>query len=155
MLVQDIENYLLKYKKIWKYVAKKELYEMPCECNTITKSYILDEDDYYGCNFTDNQKIYVLFFTEHSDCFCGIPLFDNDLTYDKMDELPVYQFDLSCEEQPELYGNFKDYFNEILKKYKPYNNTMHILKSNAINELTCFSDKVINKTYTLVTENND
>lgn len=76
---------------------------------------IIDEKDYYGCDFSGNGRVLKIFFTGQHAYFPGIHIGDNDDYAENIDQLPVYVFNLSDSNEPLTYvGNFKDYLTQIL-----------------------------------------
>jgi len=76
------------------------------------------EEDYYGADLSGTQKLCQLFFLGSSDYFPGLWVGEDDL--DRMDEMPVYIFDLSGERenQPiEPEGNLKHYLDALLDEF--------------------------------------
>lgn len=77
---------------------------------------LIDDPDYYGCNFTGDKKVYMLFFRGSSDYFPAIWIGNDDIN--KIDQMPIYILDLSCgEQQFEQMGNLKSYINDMLDEF--------------------------------------
>lgn len=49
---------------------------------------LIDEADFYGVNFTNNQQVYMLFFIGSSDYFPGIWIGNDDIEH--LDSMPIY-----------------------------------------------------------------
>ncbi len=111
---------------------------------------MLDEDDYYGCNFSGKNQILQIGY-QGADHFPAIPFEESQKEI--IDQLPVYYFDLSADnDEISTEGNFKTfmttYWTEILNKIKLHTKSSEnkqILKSiqRAITDLDPFSDVLL------------
>lgn len=108
---------------------------------------LIDEEDYYDVDFSKDKQVYMLFFTGASNYFPGIWIGDSDP--ELIDQMPIYQFDLSVGEDELLpIGNFRFYIetllNEFLQVYKKndeYMKTALLLQE----KVKVFSTEIINK----------
>lgn len=147
MFESNIRTYLEKYQVLWWYLNDKiDSSEMDVDCE------VLEEDDFYGCNFSNGQKVFRLFFTGCDNFFCAIPIYDRDIsTINNLDQWPVYCFDLSSDDPLHLVGNFKTFIKQDLcefihhcknRKFK-VKPSMYILAINALKEINTYSDNMI------------
>lgn len=98
---------------LWQKISSMNLHTNPCMDIYLD---IIDEDDFYGVNFTGKQKVYILFFTGSSDYFPAIWIGEND--ENKLDEMPIYILDLSSDNDTfECKGNFRNYIETILNDF--------------------------------------
>lgn len=106
----------------------------------------IDEKYYYGWDFSNKQKIYQIFFTGADNYF---PAIANCSDAAKMDQYPVYVFDLASGGELTYVGNFKHYMTKILKEFiKKSDHAEHYSEAKqALKDLNVFSDKIINKKY--------
>ena len=142
-----ITDYLENYQELWYSIDDDKnmprtwpMYDVIMEkC---------DEDDYYGCDFSGNQKVYQFTFTGQSNYFPGICNVDD---VDEMDKYPVYVFDLASNNPCVYIGNFKQYMTLILENYINCNPSKKLMKTaqSALNDLSDFSDEVRSKKYKL------
>jgi hypothetical protein len=104
---------------------------------------VIDDEDYYGYNFSKDQKIYMLFYNGSSNFFAGIYKPKNSEQFE-IDELPIYIFDLSNTNCPiKKIGNFKTYMKQIFDSIKDK------VLTKALSRLDDFSDKLIKCEYLL------
>ena len=120
-------------------------------CMDITLD-VIDEEDFYGLNFTEKQKVYSLFFTGSNDYFPAMWIGEDD--EEKLDEMPIYILDLSSDKDTfEYKGNFRKYIETILNDFiKMYKKDDEYLKDAKFlkEELKKFSNNTYNKgNYTL------
>ncbi len=107
---------------------------------------MIDEENYYGVNFTGDQRVCELFFTSQSNYFPGIWVGQGDL--EDIDKYPIYVFDIAGEEEPEPLGNIKQYITKILDECLASNKcTKETVKAilDLKKELDWLSDEVIEK----------
>ena len=147
MFESDIRKYLEKYQKLWWYLNDKiSSSNIDVDCT------IVEEDDFYGFNFSNSQKVYRLFFTGSDNYFCAIPIYDRDISnINNLDEWPIYCFDLSSPKTLTFVGNFKTFIKEDLCKFlhlcknkiikvKP---SIYKMANDALKEINLFSDNII------------
>lgn len=154
----SIKQYLCKYQNLWYYLCEKIYSDnMDVACT------VLNDKNFYNCNFSGCQRIYLLFFTNCSSFFFGIPLYDRKLsTITNLDEWPIYVFDLTSSEPVTLIGNFKTFIKENLTKFihqcknkmiksKP---SMYKMANEALKEINTYSDVLIKQNiYELLNKN--
>jgi len=70
---------------------------------------IIDDKDYYGHDFSEDNRVFMLAYWGASNYFPGIIIGDHK--EGDWDKLPVYTFDL-CERSFSHNGNFKTYFSD-------------------------------------------
>lgn len=100
---------------------------------------IIDEEDYYGCDMSGDQRVIMMFFVGHSDCFPAIWIGNDDMS--RLDEMPIYILDLSSDEHEfEPVGNFKQHMMVALNSMPDGE-----IKQQAIKGLDAFSDNMIDK----------
>ena len=105
----QINEYLYNYEDLWREVAQHEP-ELPIMDPAMD---MIDEPDYYGYDFTGDKSVYMLFFTGQSNYFPGIHVKKGD----KIDQSPIYIFDLQSDQKPLLIGNFKTYMKKLLDDF--------------------------------------
>ena len=143
--MQKVQDYLENYQDLWWEISQKGAY-LPCMDVTMD---MVDEDDYYGCDFTGKRQVMELFFTGSSDYFPGF-FIGKDNYEDNLDQYPIYVFDLSTNEEEarlELIGNFKTYMTKLIEGYLENHKRGKFVKmaQTALMELDQFSDKMIHK----------
>lgn len=142
--LSKITTYLEKYEDLFLDFQEAEItfsYPfMPTFCE------LINDENYYGCDFRNNNKVYMLFYNGASNYFAGIVVPD-DKKHKKFDEYPVYIFDLQSDKPVVLVGNFKTYMKENFSAIKT-KKSFPELKS-AISDLDKFSNKLITCKYTL------
>lgn len=112
---EKMNEYLEDYEDLWQEICDLTpvLPIMDLGMN------IIDEDDYYGCDFSGDKKVMMLFFTGQSNYFPGIYI-GNRKYKNELDKLPIYIFDLASDNQVEYIGNFREYmtkiFDELLER---------------------------------------
>lgn len=81
---------------------------------------LIDEDDYHGANFTNNKKVYMLFYTGSLNYFPGIWIGNDNIDF--LDSMPIYIFDLSASDENiiEPIGNFRHYIEKLLNDFFQY-----------------------------------
>ena len=142
--VKEIEEYLEEHESLWQTIAETE----PClPCGDLGFD-VLDEENYYGFDFSKNN-VRRMFFLGASNYF---PAFCNINKVKSLDQCPIYLFDAESDTPYEYVGNFKHYISIILNEFL---NRKKIKKSDAkeakeaLLELEDFSDKVSLKEYEL------
>lgn len=140
-----ISAYLEDHETLWQIIDEYE----PCLPLMDLSMELINEDNYYGYDFTGEKQVYQLFFTGSSNYFPGIYCTGTN----KLDECPIFIFDLPVP-NIEYIGNFKLYMTTVLKdflkkKVKNKHNKYQSEAEEALNELDIFSDKVKYKKYKL------
>lgn len=120
--------------------------ELPCmdiDLNLVPDEY------YYNNNFDNDNKVYGLFFLGDGDYFPGIWIGNSDIS--KLDEMPIYMFDLEFEYDEKSstpIGNIKfyinclldDFFNQYTKNDAYYKQALFLKK-----QILKLSDNMIDK----------
>lgn len=140
--MQKVQYYLENYQDLWWELSQKDAC-LPCMDVTMD---MVDEEDYYGCDFTGKRQVIELFFTGSSDYFPGF-FIGKDNYEDNLDQYPIYIFDLSSDEPVELIGNFKTYMTKLIEGYLENYKLGKFVKmaKTALMELDQFSNKMIQK----------
>jgi hypothetical protein len=132
---------------LWQKISDLNCSDLPCMDISLEP---IDESYYYGVDFSNEKKVYILFFTGSSDYFSGIWLGNYNIEF--LDSMPVYLFDLSDSDdnKSEPIGNFRFYIesllNDFLNKYKQddeYTKTALIIKEKIKDFSTLTIDKGI------------
>lgn len=91
----------------------------------------IDEEEYYGYDFRGKQRVMVLGNTGASDFFVGIWVGEYpDMT--RLDEYPVYWFDLSCDEMVcKTEGNFREFVEKLLDEFREEYEDIEIYRREA------------------------
>jgi len=77
---------------------------------------IVNEEDYYGADFSRDKAVYQIFFSGTSNYFPGIWVPKNDL--ENMEKYPVYIFDLqSGENEVNCVGNFRHFIEKVVHEF--------------------------------------
>lgn len=164
MKLRELETLLTKYQPLFDYITsfvEKYNIDIPL-CGDVDLD-LIDEKNYYGCNFTDEYKMCMLFFCGSSNYFPGIWIGDVDAYDVEIDTYPVYILDLQCAPHNsvnESCGNVKQYITEIIETFitSPNAKKMYVLKALQLQkDLSVLSDNEIEKgEYVLrYTEDND
>lgn len=134
---KEIKKYLEEYEDLWQKISMTEC-SLPCMDLAFN---IIDEDNYYGFDFTDDKKVLMLFHTGQSNYF---PAFCNIEITKSLDECPIYIFDAASDIHSEYIGNFKYYISVLLNEFINKNVNKKSIKEakNALSELDKFSSKV-------------
>lgn len=135
---KKIEEFLFDYEDLWYKIVEFGV-SLPIMDIVLE---LIEEDNYYGCDFTNDKKMLQLFFTGQSNYFPAFWVGEDN--YEKnLDMFPIYVIDI-CSEQPvELIGNFKNYMTIILTEYLKEN--VDEDAERALKDLVIFSDKIIKK----------
>lgn len=118
--------------------------------------HIIDENDYYGCDFTNDRKMCMLFFVGASNYFPGIWVGDVDPYEVDIDTYPMYILDLQCADNTCAHkscGNVKEYITLIIEPFikSPYAKKKYVLQALQLQkDISMLSDHIIEKgTYVL------
>lgn len=118
---------------LWQFICnKRDGGANPC-MDTVFD--VIDEYDYYGCDFFGKNKVVQLFFTGNSQYFPAIWIGDQDLNkIENLDEYPVYIFDLQNYDTNPIQpvGNFKKYITEIIDDFLNNYTTKNLKKMEHI-----------------------
>ena len=135
--MDKIEKYLDNYSELLEKMSASELSFGPIsgECSLD----LVDEYDYYGCDFTDNQRMIKIFYLGASNYFPAFWIGTDEYT-NNLDEYPIYFIDTSSNEPVLFMGNFKTYMTSLLKDYLSSNNDKDAEK--ALEELNQFSETI-------------
>jgi hypothetical protein len=129
---------------IWQKISGMGLNPLPCMDISMD---IIDERDYCGVDFSGTNKVCMLFFTGSCDDFPAIWIGNDDI--ERLDEMPIYLLDLSCDEYTfKLIGNFKYYIEILLNSFVSAYDQRDIYMDTAelmISEIKNFSDNIIDK----------
>ena len=145
--MNKIKEYLEEYEELWQEMSYHEIY-LPVMDISLE---LIDDNDYYDCNFTGEKRLIELFFTGSSNYFPGFWVGQDDYAND-LDKYPIYIFDLGTnEDQLQFVGNFKTYMSRLLIDYLELDKC-HELESideakEALEKLDQFSDSLIEKGY--------
>jgi hypothetical protein len=140
MSLQKIQDYVEKYEEMFEELDNNYDVSLPL---MYTHCHIVSDNDYYGCDFSKNGSIHMLFYNGSSNFFAGIYVPDH-ITDVKYDQCPVYIFDLASDEPMELIGNFRTYVERVFADV-PKN-----LFKKAKRDLNKFSDKLETYEYQLI-----
>ena len=142
---EQINEYLEEYEDLWQEIGSSDSV-LPCLDITMD---IINENNYYGCDFSGKQQVYRLFHTGASNYFPGIC---NVNKIESIDKRPIYIFDIASDNRCEYVGNFKYYMTTLLKDYLSKNPKKKYRKYalEALAILDHFSNIVHNKKYILV-----
>lgn len=141
-----VESYLNDYTELWQEISGNSL---PCGDPCLD---IIDDSDYYDCDFSGNQSVYQFFFTGDSTYF---PAICNVKDIRHIDRYPIYIFNFEEAESGSLgqsIGNFKIYMKTLLKEYlqtKPTGEFKSQAKQ-ALKDLQQFSSRLIPSEYHLI-----
>ena len=83
-------------------------------CMDISLS-VVKKDEFGGYDFSGKQQVYEIFFEGSGTFFAGIWIGDGDIN--RLDEYPVYFFDIENDEEGDSIGNFRDYINMLLNLF--------------------------------------
>lgn len=99
---------------LWQKISALECSNLTCMDISLD---LIDESDYYGVDFSNEKKVYMLFFTGSSDYFPGIWLGNFNIEF--LDSIPIYIFDLSDldNNKSEPIGNFRFYIETLLDNF--------------------------------------
>lgn len=137
--LQKIEKFLEEYEDLWQNIAYNGG-ALPCGDFTID---VIDENDYYGCNFSEENRVIMFFFTGQSNYFPAIHIgnISEDMC-ENIDEFPVYIFDIVGDtdnnNEPKLIGNFRHYIEKLLIDYEDEKGEVE----RALKDVKIFSDKL-------------
>lgn len=111
----SISHMLFEYENLWQFFS---YINAPLPCMDADFD-VIDECDYYGCDFTGKHKMCMIWFTGQSNYFPGFWIGDNELdTIDNIDEYPIYIIDIAmdCGNQVQNTGlNIKGYINKLIE----------------------------------------
>lgn len=102
---------------LWQKISQLDCSDLPCMDISLN---LIDEDDYYGVNFTNNKKVYMLFYTGSTDYFSGIWIGNDNIDF--LDSMSIYIFDLSVSNENiiEPIGNFRYHIEKLLNDFFQY-----------------------------------
>lgn len=95
MKLHQLNTMLTAYQAVFHniiYTTDKYNIDIPL-CGDV-ELYIIDENDYYGCDFTNDRKMCMLFFAGASNYFPGIWIGDVDPYDVEIDTYSIYIIDL-------------------------------------------------------------
>lgn len=109
--IDDISEYLSDYEDLWQIIDQNDapLPSMDVTCD------LIEDNNYYGVDFSGENTVYQLFFTGQSN-YGPIICFPKNIKAN-MDECPVYIFDATGDEIMEKIGNFRHYMTTLLKDF--------------------------------------
>ena len=108
--LDNIEDFISDYQELW-WEINDSGSGLPC----MDIGFMVDDPDYYGCDFSGNNKVYMLFFTGTSNFFPAIVGIDDGVP---IDECPIYIFDLACDDMMSApVGNFRCYITLLVENY--------------------------------------
>ena len=117
--LQHITSFLEKYKHVFGILGELEDFEDRLDlayCEQLTLEHVIDENDYYGCDFT-KHRILVLHM-DGSNFFTGFLIGPEGTEFESiLDQLPLYYFGLGadCGEFPPALGNFKTFMSNYVQ----------------------------------------
>lgn len=136
--MNKIKEYLERYEDLWHEISSTESL-LPCMDLAMDK---IDENNYYGFDFSGDKSVYMLFFTGASNYF---PAICNCTDENNMDACPIYIFNLASNKPSEYIGNFKEYMTILLNGFIQEEDSEEA--KMALRDLGTFTDRVINKVY--------
>lgn len=105
--------------EFWQELAEQE-HDAPLPCMDAAID-LIDEKDYYGCDFSGDRQVVQIFFTGSSDYFpaawLGNASCSNIEEQEDIDEYPIYVFELSSNDNDlpiDCVGNLKTYLLTLL-----------------------------------------
>jgi hypothetical protein len=156
--IDDIAEYLENYDVLWLIISQNDpkypLMDISC--------HMIDDNNYYGVDFSGENAVYELFFTGQSN-YGPVICFPKNKKV-SLDECPIYIFDATGDNIIEKIGNFKCYMSEIIKDFinkenieieeDDDNDTIFYksMANEAFKKLDKFSDKMINYDYIIKSE---
>lgn len=133
-----MEDFLDEHQDLWHYISDNDLSHYPCYDMDMEP---IDEEDYYGYNFSGKNRVIRIFYMGASNYFPAIKCGEND---HDMDKYPVYIYDLQSDNPEEPTGlNFKQYIKSILNDALKRKKNIKKIK-NALQDVEQFSDDLIN-----------
>jgi hypothetical protein len=150
--MEKIQEFLEDYQDLWWEIADCDP-EYPVMDVCLEK---IDDEDYYGVDFTGDKSVYQIFFSGSSNYFAAVwPSNDNNHNDDNLDNLdnldkyPIYIFDMEDTSSPELkcVGNFKKFINLVIDDFLELNimdDKTNALVNELLDDLDEFSDELIN-----------
>jgi len=140
--MNKIEKYLYKYEDLWYKISDNDT-EYPIMDIALNE---IDENDYYACDFSRNNKVMMLFFAGSSNFFLGIWIGESNYK-NQLDQHPIYLFDLSSDTNNfECIGNFRTCMEIILtEQLNKKNIDKEMLKEikSAYKDLDVFSRNIL------------
>ena len=129
---KKIVNYLNTYEDLFSEMSN---HDPPLPVMDVSMK-LINEKDYYGCNFSKNN-MYMLFFTGQSNYFPGIYIVKNV----NLDECPIFIIDTSSKNEPIYVGNFRKYIKTLLKWFSEIKKDNKKIKDAQL-DLNMFSNKI-------------
>ncbi|BCS82800.1 putative ORFan [Cotonvirus japonicus] len=145
--LDEIKDYLEAYEDLWQEIANCDCC-LPCMDLGLD---VIDEYDYYRCDFSGDKKVFRLFHTGQSNYFpaiCGMT------DVNRADSYPVYVIDITNFDDPcERIGNFRKYITILLKDFITNADSEEYMREakQALKDVRKFSTRIKTKKYTLTT----
>jgi hypothetical protein len=133
---------------IWQKIASLDDYPDKLPCMDIVMEFYGEHEECDELDFTEEQKIIMLFFSGDSSYFPGIWIGNDEL--ELLDCMPIYIIDIddSQSDESEIVGNFRSYIEQLLNGFlniynidDEYCKTAHLL----LEKVKEFSSNMIDK----------